>query len=82
MGYYSPQLQQNIAAHPQQKVAILKRILESKVVAEKARKEGFDKTCSIISLPPTIPSGLLSPFVTMRESVMDSRYGMSNAVAS
>jgi peptidyl-prolyl cis-trans isomerase C len=43
VGYYNPQFQQNLAAHPQQKMATLKRILESNVIAERARKEGFDK---------------------------------------
>jgi peptidyl-prolyl cis-trans isomerase C len=43
IGYYSPDRKKYLQENPQQKIVLLKRILEVKIVSEIAKKEGFDK---------------------------------------
>jgi peptidyl-prolyl cis-trans isomerase C len=44
IGYTPADRQKYLTTNPQQKVTILKRIMEHRAIAERARKEGFDKT--------------------------------------
>jgi peptidyl-prolyl cis-trans isomerase C len=43
ISFYPPERQKQILNNPQQKLSILKKALESIVITERAKKEGFDK---------------------------------------
>jgi peptidyl-prolyl cis-trans isomerase C len=47
MSFNPPERRKALEANPQQKGAILKRIMEHRVISERARKEGFDQTPEI-----------------------------------
>ncbi|HXX58944.1 MAG TPA: peptidylprolyl isomerase [Thermodesulfovibrionales bacterium] len=43
ISYYPPDKQKHLRENPQQKITLVKRMLEVKMIADIARKEGFDK---------------------------------------
>ena len=47
VSYYTPDKQKYLQDNPQQKIPLIKQLLEAKVVSDIARKEGFDKRADV-----------------------------------
>jgi len=47
VSYYTPEKQKYLQDNPQQKIPLIKQLLEAKVVSDIARREGFDKRVDV-----------------------------------
>lgn len=47
ISYYGPEKQKYLLENPQQKITLVKRIMEVKIISDVARKEGFDNNTAV-----------------------------------
>jgi peptidyl-prolyl cis-trans isomerase C len=47
ISYYTPDKQKSLEENPQQKTALIKQLIEAKIISDIARREGFDKRVDV-----------------------------------
>jgi peptidyl-prolyl cis-trans isomerase C len=71
ISYYPPDKRKLLQDNPKQKVALVKRIMEVKVIADISRKEGFDKSLVIEEQLSMIVNNFLATEYISKEVVKD-----------